>query len=282
MPKKAFRAFDPLAIRAGLAADTRTLLRQLTVLDTVDSTNLFLQRLPLAEQHGHAVVADRQESGRGRRGRSWHSPPGGNIYLSVGWHFARPADALLQLPLVVPVTVARALQQAGVSGAGIKWPNDILVDGRKLAGILVELRLHAAEGAGAVIGVGVNVSMPTVPGNQRPIEQAWTDIRSQAPEPLAEDFRDSLCGLLLGELLRGLERFASEGFAAFAADWARLDILHGRAVDISMGCNPAQATVSGTAAGISMRGGLLVRCPGTCGKDTVREFLVGDVSARLS
>ena len=231
---KTFRAFDPRAIRAGLAADTRTLLRQLTVLEVVDSTNLFLQRLPVAQQHGHAVVADRQESGRGRRGRSWHSPPGGNIYLSVGWQFAMPADALLPLPLVVAVTVARALQQAGLRAAGIKWPNDILVDGRKLAGILVELRQHAAEGAGAVIGVGVNVSMPTVPGNENPIEQAWTDICSQVPEPLAEDFRDSLCGLLLGELLRGLELFASQGFAAFAADWARLDILHGRAVNISV------------------------------------------------
>jgi len=117
---KIFRAFDSPTIRAGLAADTRALLRQLTVLDTVDSTNRFLSSLPPAQQHGHAVVADRQESGRGRRGRSWHSPPGGNIYLSLGWQFARPADALLQLPLVVAVTVVRALQQAGVCAAGIK------------------------------------------------------------------------------------------------------------------------------------------------------------------
>jgi BirA family biotin operon repressor/biotin-[acetyl-CoA-carboxylase] ligase len=279
---KTFRAFDPLTIQASMAADTRTLLRQLTVLDTVDSTNLFLRRLPQEQQHGHAVVADSQESGRGRRGRSWHSPPGGNIYLSVGWKLPASADSIAQLPLAVAVCIARAIQQAGITTAGIKWPNDILVDGKKLAGILLEVRHGGPGGVIAVIGVGINVRMPPDSPKRNPIEQAWTDVCSHLPQPLAEDLRDRLCGAVLDELLRGLELFAAQGFAGFAADWNRLDILHGRAIDVTIGGNPAPEMVNGTAAGISTRGGLLVRCPGPCGQDAVREFLAGDVSVSVS
>ena len=144
----------------------------------------------------------------------------------------------------------------------------------------MEARPDGAGGAAAVIGVGINVCMPPDALDLSPIEQAWTDVRSQVPGPLAPDFRDRLCGLVLDDLLRGLELFASQEFAAFAADWARLDLLHGRAVDINI-ADPTHATVSGTAAGISHRGGLLVCCPGPCGKDTVLEFLAGDVSLRL-
>lgn len=273
-----FRAFDAATIRAGLAADTRTLLQQLTVLETVDSTNLFLQRLPLAQQHGHAVVADRQESGRGRRGRSWHSPPGGNIYLSLGWRFAVPADSLAQLPLMVVVTMARAIQRAGVAAAGIKWPNDLLVNGKKLAGVLLELRQDGAGGTVAVLGAGVNVSMPEDALSQSAIEQPWTDVCSHTDRLVAPDFRDWLCGMLLDELLRGLDLFAIQGFAAFAAQWNRLDILRGKLVHVK----GEHETAVGTAAGISARGGLLVQCPGPAGEDTVREYLAGDVSVRFS
>jgi BirA family transcriptional regulator, biotin operon repressor / biotin---[acetyl-CoA-carboxylase] ligase len=279
---KTFRAFDPLTIQASMAADTRALLRQLTVLDTVDSTNLFLQRLPLAKQQGHAVVADSQESGRGRRGRCWHSPAGGNIYLSVGWKLPATADSIARLPLAVAVCIARAIQQAGIATAGIKWPNDILVDGKKLAGVLLEARHRGPGGVIVLIGVGINVRMPPDSPKGNLIEQAWIDVCSHLPQPLAEDFRDRLCGAVLGELLRGLELFAAQGFAAFAADWNRLDILYGRAIDVTIGGNPATETVSGTAAGISTRGGLLVHCPGPCGRETSREFLAGDVSVRLS
>jgi BirA family biotin operon repressor/biotin-[acetyl-CoA-carboxylase] ligase len=252
------------------------------VLDSVDSTNLFLQRLPLTNQHGHAVVADSQESGRGRRGRSWHSPPGGNIYLSVGWKLPAKADSIARLPLAVAVCIARAIQQAGIATAGIKWPNDILVGEKKLAGILLEARQGGPGEVIAVIGVGINARMPPDSPAGNPIEQAWTDVCSHLPRRLAEDFRDTLCGTVLDELLRGLELFSAQGFAAFAADWNRLDILHGRAVDVTIGGNSAPETVSGRAAGISIRGGLLVHCPGSCGEDTVREFLAGDVSVRLS
>jgi BirA family biotin operon repressor/biotin-[acetyl-CoA-carboxylase] ligase len=275
---KTFRAFDPVTIQASMAADTRTLLRKLTVLDAVDSTNLFLQRLPLAKQHGHAVVADSQDSGRGRRGRSWHSPPGGNIYLSVGWKFLAPVDFLAQLPLMAAVSVARAMQRAGATNAGIKWPNDIQVDGRKLAGILLEVHNHARGGVVAVIGVGVNVRMPAGAHGRNAIGQPWTDLSSHLGRSVGEDFRDRACGMLLDQLLRGLDLYARQGFGAFVADWNTLDVLRGRVVTITS----ENATAVGKAAGISARGGLLVQGDGPAGLPNLREFLAGDVSVRLS
>jgi BirA family biotin operon repressor/biotin-[acetyl-CoA-carboxylase] ligase len=193
----------------------------------------------------------------------------------------KSADAVVQLPLMVAVAVARALQRAGVAGAGIKWPNDILVDGKKLAGILLESHQDGTGALLVVVGVGVNVRMPPGAFNRNPVEYAWTDAGSHVPGPLGEDFRDRLCGLLLDEFLRSLVLFEARGFAPFAAAWAHWDILRGRAVDISISGQSVHETVSGTAAGLSDRGGLLVQCAGPPGKDTAREFLAADVSVRL-
>jgi BirA family biotin operon repressor/biotin-[acetyl-CoA-carboxylase] ligase len=244
----------------------------------VDSTNLFLQRLRQAEQHGHAVVAERQESGRGRRGRSWYSPPGGNIYLSVGWTFSASADSIARSPLAVAVCTARAIKRAGVATAGIKWPNDIQVDGKKLAGILLEVHNDAAGGAVAVIGVGVNVRMPVDALSRAAIEQAWADVCSYTGQAIRDDFRDRLCGILLDELLRGLNLYAAQGFTAFADEWNRLDVLHGKLITIV----GERETSAGMAAGISSRGGLLVQGDGPAGQICLREYLAGEVSVRIS
>jgi len=276
--RKIFRAFDPAAIQAGLIADTRTLLRQLTVLEAVDSTNQFLQRLPLAQQHGHAVVAEQQVSGRGRRGRSWYSPPGGNIYLSLGWKISASADFLAPLPLMASVSVARAIRRAGVVTAGIKWPNDIQVAGKKLAGILVEVQSDADGGMAAVIGAGVNVSMPAAADGLNGIGQPWTDLSSHSGQTVGDDFRDRVCGMLLDELLRGLDLYAQQGFGAFVAEWNRLDVLRGRLVTIS----GESETAVGTAAGISARGGLLLQDEEPAGSAGLREYLAGEVSVSLS
>ncbi len=272
----AFTAYSPAAIRAQLTAASQSLLRHLTLLQLVDSTSLALQRLPAEEQHGHAVVADGQNAGRGRRGRSWYSPPGQNLYLSLGWNFQRDAAALTQLPLAIAVTVARALQRAGVLAPGIKWPNDIQLDGRKLGGILVELRNTGTELALAVIGIGINVRMAADEAGRTAIEQPWTDVCSHLAGPPDAGLRNRLCGMLLDELLQGVERFAAQGFRPFATDWSTWDALRGRQVSVCA----AHETVSGTAAGISASGGLLLVCQAPSGETHTREFFAGDVSVR--
>ncbi|HLF30669.1 MAG TPA: biotin--[acetyl-CoA-carboxylase] ligase [Xanthomonadales bacterium] len=271
-----FRFFREQAVLAELDDENRTRLRRLILLETVDSTNLELRRWPTDEQHGGVVLSDQQSAGRGRRGRPWHSPPGSNIYLSLGWHFPQSGEVLQQLPLAVAVSVARAVRRAGVRTAGIKWPNDILIDGRKLAGVLVELSAAGVDRARAVIGVGVNVRMPAGAASQPEIDQPWTDVCTQLSTAAGSDFRDRLCGIILDELLDGMARFAATGFGSFRTGWAELDLLEGREVAITAG----PGTIIGTARGVSDRGGLNVAVADISGGVSVREFFAGEVQVR--
>jgi len=274
--KPGFPIPDQHAIKAELKPLTRPLLRQLTVLATIDSTNRFLARLPSSEQHGHAVLADHQTAGQGRRGRNWHSPAGSNIYLSLGWAFAGQSTDLARLPLAVAVCIARALKIAGVENPGIKWPNDLQIEGRKVAGTLLELKTGRQSGAIAVIGIGVNVSMPAGMDTDAAIRQEWTDLGSHVPKPFTGNLRDRFCGLLLGELLAGLEQFAADGFDSFKADWLSWDVLKGRSVSVVS----QNERYSGKAAGISRQGGLLLVLETEHGGSETMEFFAGDVSVR--
>ena len=246
-------------------------LRQLTLLQKTDSTNTAVLRLPGDRQHAHAVLADRQTGGRGRRQRSWHSPPGGNIYLSLGWWFRKTDGPLSTLPLVVAIAVCRALSRASLRGHGIKWPNDILVGDKKLAGILVELQSVGSGPALAVVGVGLNVRMPSAETDElvTAIDRPWTDLASvlKADSGIS---RNRLAAYLLDELLEALEHFESNGFEAFGNTWQELDLLNGR--DIVLEQRGQQ--ISGTARGVDHNGGLLLEtAPGA-----VQVFHSGEVS----
>lgn len=254
-------ALSAESIRQALTPSARALLRALTVLDATDSTNAVLLRLEPGRRHAHAVLAESQTRGRGRRQREWHSPPGGNIYLSLGWRFSVAPAHLATLPLVTAVCACRALERAGLQDHGIKWPNDILVGGSKLAGILVETQSAASRDLLAVIGVGLNVRMPEPPWGMpaASIDRPWTDLASQLPPGRRGISRNALSALLLDELLPGLERYAIDGFAPFRQAWDQRDLLAGRRVGIEgNGPNPSGTARSGTVLGIDDSGGLSV------------------------
>jgi len=208
----------------------RAQLRELTVLQQTDSTNSALARLPVEQRHAHALLAEQQTAGRGRRQRAWHSPAGGNIYLSLGWRFATQTAALSTLPLVAALCLCRALDRTGLQGHGIKWPNDVLIDGAKLAGILVETQAVGSGPVLAVIGIGLNVRMPFSGSAHTTaiIDRPWTDLASQLPSERRSISRNEIVALLLEELLPGLERFEAEGFAGFHDEWRQRDLLAGR------------------------------------------------------
>jgi len=272
--------FDPLdakVMRLQLTPVATALLVQLNLLDVVDSTNLALSRLPAEDQHGHVIIADRQTAGRGRRGRAWHSPSGCNIYFSLGWRFGGSVAGLTQLPLAVAVATVRALRRAGVRDCGIKWPNDVLDAGRKLAGILVELRRTGDDEALAIMGVGVNLGMPAGQETQSAISQPWTELSAHLLEPVMPDLRNRVCGLLMDELLMAALSFSESGFQGFASDWSELDLLRGKDVRVDTG----RETFHGVAMGTSDRGGLLVACKTPAGTSHVQEFLAGEVSVRF-
>jgi BirA family biotin operon repressor/biotin-[acetyl-CoA-carboxylase] ligase len=252
-------------IRQAMASAAQALLRELTVLDETDSTNACLARLPLGRRHAHAVLAESQTQGRGRRQRSWYSPAGGNIYLSLGWRFDPAPPHLTTLPLVAGVCVCRALEQAGLQNHGIKWPNDILAGGAKLAGVLVETQAAGGRAVVAVIGIGLNVRMPGTPEDLPPgvIDRPWTDLASRLPEAQRGIGRNAVTALLLEELLPGLQRYAGEGFAPFREAWSRRDLLSGRRVGIE-GNSPFLSGMArtGTALSIDESGGLAVDIDG--------------------
>jgi BirA family transcriptional regulator, biotin operon repressor / biotin---[acetyl-CoA-carboxylase] ligase len=263
MPREA--ALNADLIRQGLGPSARATLNELTVLDETDSTNAFLARLPVARRHAHAVLAESQTRGRGRRQRSWYSPPGGNIYLSLGWRFDPAPSGLATLPLVAGVCVCRALDRAGLRNHGIKWPNDILAGGLKLAGVLVETQAAAGRAVSAVIGIGLNVRMPGTRegGPAAAIDRPWTDLASQLPEARRGLSRNALAALLLEELLPGLQSYAEGGFEPFREAWNRLDLLSGRRVGLEgNGPFPGDAAQKGTALGIDASGGLAVDIDG--------------------
>jgi BirA family biotin operon repressor/biotin-[acetyl-CoA-carboxylase] ligase len=245
---------DAAKIRAGMGTAASASLAQLTLLQEVDSTNAWLLRAPFDQQHAHAVLADRQSEGRGRRQRRWHSPGGGNIHFSLGWRFGKPADGLATLPLLVGICLCRVLAQAGLEGHGIKWPNDILVTGRKLAGILVEMQSMPDGPALAVIGIGVNVRMPQSAAGEADalIDRPWTDLASNraAGRPLPD--RNRLVAQLLDALLPELDTFQARGFAAYLPEWGAWDLLAGGPVTL----NVEGRAVSGRSRGIDDSGGL--------------------------
>ena len=261
-----FAPLDRERILDNLPDTARRTLSSLTVLAEVDSTNRYLMEGEgITAPGAHACVAEAQTAGRGRRGRGWVSPPGGNLYLSIACELGLEVQALLGMSVAMGVAAARALESLDVDGVALKWPNDILLAGRKLGGILVETS-RAAGGAWRVVtGVGINVDMPDGAGTE--IDQPWTDLASAGAPPE----RNRLAAALIAEMLAAQAQFAASGLEAFQGDWNRLDALRDRAVELLAG----NARRAGVARGVDGQGALLLDVGGRC-----ERVLSGDVSLR--
>lgn len=261
---------DKATIAAHLPARARALLTGLDIHPQLESTNTYLRSaLPAGGRSGYACLAERQTQGRGRRGRAWVSPFGANLYLSVGWRFSGSAANLGGLSLAVGVAAARALADAGVSELGLKWPNDLIWQQRKLGGVLLELAGEAHGPCDVVVGIGVNVSMPRSGGAL--VDQPWTDLRSILGDRCPS--RNQLAAQLLGETLVSLAQYEQRGLEGFLGDWRQRDIVAGREVELQL----PQQRLAGTALGVDESGALLVRM----GAST-RRFASGEVSLRVS
>jgi len=234
----------------------------------IDSTNSALLRSADTDGCDNvACLAELQTRGRGRRGRGWHMPLTGGLALSLRRRFDASMGALAGLSLAVGVALVRALADAGFPGVGLKWPNDVVANDRKLAGILIELGGDALGPCHAVIGIGLNVRIGDVTTTQ--IDQPWIDLAELTHN--APPSRNQLAAGLLTHLVESLDRFADAGLAGFAEDFAECDVLRGRMVRILGSVGGRE----GIALGIDARGRLRVR-----GDDG--EFAVdsGEVSVR--
>jgi len=237
----------------------------LSVLWEIDSTNSYLQKqLP---KRG-VCVAEYQNSGRGRRGRQWVSPLGGNIYMSMSWSYQSAPMALNGLSLACAVAVVNALREYGIKGVTLKWPNDIQWQGRKLAGLMLELQGEAAGGCSIIVGIGVNVNLTHSQGGA--IDQPWVSLDQIVSHETPR--RNYLVSLLVNNVADVLRDFDSKGFKSYAAAWKQYDAYQGRQVVISQSAN--QKAV-GIYRGIDEDGLLILDCDGE-----IKKFSSGDVSVR--
>jgi BirA family biotin operon repressor/biotin-[acetyl-CoA-carboxylase] ligase len=260
---------DAARLLRELTPAARAQVATLEVALEIDSTNAELMRRGAqGAASGTVLFAEHQSRGRGRRGRSWHSPFAANVYLSVLWRFDRGLAALQGLSLAVAVALAQALRDLGVPDCILKWPNDVLARGRKLAGILVEVGGEWNGDSHAVIGIGINARMPD-PGAR--IEQPWIDLQqlcdARAPT------RHALARAVLERVLQGLAAFAAQGWPAFAEAWRAFDGLRGERVTVH-DTNPW----TGIAEGVDAFGHLLLRTA----DGTVHAVSAGEVSVRRS
>ena len=149
----------------------------------IDSTNSYLMRkLSTGLENGLTCIAECQSAGRGRRGRVWQSPFGSHIYLSMYWSLSQGMAGAMGLSLVVGLAIADTLKKLYNVAPQLKWPNDIYVNDKKLAGILVELEGQAIGSCDCVIGIGINVDMPIQAADQ--IDQPWTDLKTIVNKPV--------------------------------------------------------------------------------------------------
>lgn len=263
-------ALDSSRITSLVTPALRAHVRRVETAWTVDSTNSVL----LARQNPpfgtcDVLLAEYQTAGRGRRGRTWVAPPGGSICLSLCWSFRYVPQDLGALGLVIGVCVLRALRELGLEDARLKWPNDIVVEGKKLGGILIELRAESAGPASVVIGIGLNVSL-----GARVLEavgETGVSAIDVVSAGLTQPSRNALAAVLITQMVRGLLVFEKEGLQPFAEEWRAADALRGRQIDV----HTLEGVARGLARGIDLHGALVVETP-----QGVRRFVSGDVTVR--
>lgn len=237
--------------------------------DTAASTNsLLVKRAAEGAAHGTCIVAELQTSGRGRRGRNWVSGLGGGLTFSLLWRFSAGASALGGLSLAVGVALARALREIGAHDVALKWPNDILYQGSKLAGILIELQGEMLGPSNAIIGIGLNIRLPETARNQ--IDQAVADLA----ETGVAIRRSTLLGQVLRHLSEVLTQFEQEGFTQLRDEWKALHAFHQQAVKLAL---PDSSSKHGIVVGIAEDGALLAEVDGT-----LQRFSSAEISLRAT
>ena len=262
--------FDEAQIVNTMNERTRQLCGAPEILWTSKSTSdhLLKEPAPLAG-NAHACLAEYQSSGRGRRGRQWFAPAGHGVCLSVAWSFATSPANLACLGLAVGVGVLRAVRAAGAANAQLKWPNDIVVDGCKLAGILIDVQGESGGPLYIVAGVGVNYRLNNFTEEAVAANGGIVPASMTAAGEVAG--RNRTAALLINEICAVLAAFSADGFASLADEWSGADYLAGRKVNVQLD----DTVLSGIARGITDDGRLQLETDGK-----LQLLVTGDVSVR--
>lgn len=261
--------FDQEQIYQAVNAQARKLMASFEIHDQINSTNSYLMECARNNApSGFICLAESQTEGKGRRGRHWVSPYGSNIYMSVLWRFQQNGPAALSgLSLAIGVAVIRALNQHQINNVGLKWPNDIYCQGKKLGGILVEVSGESDGPCVAIIGLGLNIFLPE--DEAESITQAWTDLtRITGQKSLPRNY---ITGTLINQLLPLIAEFERDGIQSYVDEWRSYDCLKNKQASIMFG---ADQPIEGIVEGIDNNGMLLIKRP----DGAVQTFASGEVS----
>ncbi|HBX37807.1 MAG TPA: bifunctional biotin--[acetyl-CoA-carboxylase] synthetase/biotin operon repressor [Pseudohongiella sp.] len=239
---------DAALIESLLLSQVRAALGTPDVRFSTGSTNTDAMQKAQAGVERCLVLAEHQAAGRGRRGRQWVSPFGRNLYMSMLWTFQNGIAALEGLSLVCALAVKRSLQAID-SDISVKWPNDVYLDGKKLAGILLEVSGDVSGPCRVVMGIGLNAAMPAE--HSAAIDQPFADLASGNNGKIS---RNSLAAGVINEWVKVLAQFESEGFEPFREEWMASDCYLGQRVEIRAG----EHLTLGRHAGVDLSGRLLL------------------------
>jgi len=265
---KGYQLASPLVFLSAqeIALSAPSLAWPIHIYDSIDSTNAEALRL-VSTSHAtpFLVLAEQQMAGRGRRGRKWISPFAQNIYYSLALRIEDGLRQLEGLSLVVGLAVIQALRESGVQGAVLKWPNDVLVGQKKIAGILLELVGDPADICHVVLGIGINVNMQKADE----VDQQWTSVRLETGSAAN---RNSLVGRVGLQLQSYLDRHKAAGFSALQEEWEQNHGWQGRSVSLIAGVN----RVDGVVLGVDHQGALRLSVNGV-----EKTYSGGELSLRL-
>jgi len=244
-------SLDADAIRRFANDPVRERLASLDVFAEIDSTNSYLMQTIGPEPGMISIAAtNNQTAGRGRHGKTWQSPPGSGLCLSLAYTFTAQPDNLPALTLVLGLGAVDALEELGATGIEIKWPNDLVAREAKLGGILTEVQQNSAGAVSIVVGIGINVNLQ----DELDLGRSVVDLKSIcAVTPGHEE----IAGKVATHLLQAFVDFEEKGFAAAAGRWEKYDWLLGRAITI----DTADRQLKGLGAGVADDGSLLVDTP---------------------
>ncbi|WP_438918385.1 bifunctional biotin--[acetyl-CoA-carboxylase] ligase/biotin operon repressor BirA [Kosakonia cowanii] len=265
VPGKGYSLPEPIQLLDETFIRREVAQGSVVVLPVIDSTNQYLLDRLAGLQSGDACVAEYQQAGRGRRGRKWVSPFGANLYISMYWRLEQGPAAAIGLSLVIGIVMTEVLRDLGADQVRVKWPNDLYLNDRKLAGILVELTGKTGDAAQIVIGAGVNLAMRNAQAGD--INQGWINLQ----EAGVRIDRNVLAARLITELRSALHCFEQEGLTPFLARWEVLDNFINRPVKLIIG----EKEIFGISRGIDSQGALLLEQDGV-----VKPWVGGEISLR--
>ncbi|OAT76780.1 biotin--[acetyl-CoA-carboxylase] synthetase [Mangrovibacter phragmitis] len=265
VPGKGYSLPEPIQLLSADVVQAGVTAGNVTVLPVIDSTNQYLIERIDELNSGDVCIAEYQQAGRGRRGRQWFSPFGANLYLSMYWKLEQGPAAAVGLSLVIGIIMAEVLHALGADQVRVKWPNDLYLHDRKLAGILTELTGKTGDAAHIVSGAGINLTMRNVESTI--VNQGWISLQ----EAGVSIDRNQLAIYLINALRDALLIFEAHGLTPFLPRWEKLDNFINRPVRLIIG----EREITGISRGINEQGALMLEQNGM-----ITPWMGGEISLR--